>query len=168
MSAVHIREETPADHAAIHAITARAFAPMPFADGDEADLIGVLRQVGALVLSLVAEQDGACVGQVTFSPAYPSDGGHGWFALGPVAVQPELQGRGIGAMLIREGLARLRSAQARGCILVGNPAYYERFGFRPAPDQCPADQPAEVFQLLAFAADPPAGPIGFHPAFGGH
>jgi putative acetyltransferase len=64
----------PADVVAIHDLTQRAFAPMPYADGDEQDVIDRLRATGALSLSLVAEQDGVVVGQVTFSPATAPDG----------------------------------------------------------------------------------------------
>ena len=72
-----IRPEQPADHAAIYDITKRAFAPMPFADGNEQDLIDRFREAGALALSLVAEQDGAVVGQVTFTEAFAADGSPG-------------------------------------------------------------------------------------------
>ena len=64
-----LRPETDGDHAAIHTLTAEAFAPMPFCDGTEADAIDILRRDGQLTLSLVAELDGVIVGQVTFAPA---------------------------------------------------------------------------------------------------
>jgi putative acetyltransferase len=138
-----IRPECAEDHAAIYDITKRAFAPMPFADGDEQQLIGKLREAGALALSLVAERDGVVVGQVTFSPAFAADGSTGWYALGPVSVEPELKHQGIGGQLVRTGIAWLREQDAAGCVLVGNPAYYSRFGFRLFPELCPLGEPAE-------------------------
>tara|TARA_R110000772_G_scaffold18400_38_gene51998 strand:+ start:8754 stop:9260 length:507 start_codon:yes stop_codon:yes gene_type:complete len=162
-----IRPERSADHAAIYDITKRAFAPMPFADGNEQDLIGRFRDAGALALSLVAEQDGIVVGQVTFTKAFAADGSSGYYALGPVAVEPELQGQHIGSKLIDAGLAMLRERDAAGCVLVGDPAYYRRFGFRLFPNLCPEGEPAEYFQLLPLRVTEPHSVIAFHPLFHG-
>lgn len=162
---VVIRPETPADHAAIRDITKRAFAPMPFADGDEQDLIDRFREAGALALSLVAERDRAVVGQVTFTEAFAADGSPGWYALGPVAVEPELQKQHIGRRLIEAGLAMLRERDAAGCVLVGDPAYYSRFGFRPFPDLCPDGEPAQYYQILPLAVAEPDAVVAFHPLF---
>jgi putative acetyltransferase len=160
-----IRPERSEDHAAIYDITKRAFAPMPYADGDEQDLIDKLREAGALALSLVAEKDGVLVGQVTFSPAFAEDGSLGWYALGPVSVEPELKHQGIGSRLIRAGIARLSSKQAAGCVLVGNPAYYSRLGFRPFPELATEGQPAQYFQILPLRVAEPTAVVGFHPIF---
>lgn len=171
-----IRPETAADHTAIYDVTAAAFDGMPYADGDEPDVISRLRAAGALTLSLVALIDDAIVGQITFSPATAEDGSGRWFALGPVSVVPEQQGHGIGTQLIEQGLDTIKAisgAEAgagtgvRGCILTGNPDYYRRFDFRPAPDNAPANEPAEYFMLHLFAGDPPVGSFAFHPAFYG-
>lgn len=124
-----IRDETPADHAAIDHITARAFAPMPFSNQTEPVIIQALRASGDLTLSLVAEDGGKLLGQITFSPVKIGGAHDGWFGLGPVAVEPERQGQGIGSTLIRAGLERLIAQGAKGCVLVGNPDYYGRFGF---------------------------------------
>lgn len=160
-----IRPECPQDYAAIHDVTQRAFAPMPFADGDEQELIGKLRDAGALSLSLVAELDGNVVGQVTFTTAFAADGSPGWYALGPVAVEPALKHQGIGSQLIEAGIAWLREQDAAGCVLVGNPAYYCRFGFLPFPALAPTGEPAEYYQILPLRVEQPDGVIGFHPLF---
>ncbi len=162
-----IRPEQPADQAAIYDITKRAFAPMDYAGGDEQDLIDRLRDAGALAISLVAERDGAVVGQVTFTEAFAADGSSGWYTLGPVAVEPDLQGRHIGSKLIETGLAMLRERDAAGCVLTGDPAYYSRFGFRPFPDLCPGGEPAEYYQLLPLRVTAPDCVIAFHPLFHG-
>jgi putative acetyltransferase len=162
-----IRPEQPADHAAIRDITRRAFAAMAYADGNEQDLIDRFRDAGALSLSLVAELDGAVRGQVTFTEAFAADASPGWYALGPVAVEPARQKQHIGSKLIETGIAELRARNAAGCVLVGDPAYYRRFGFQPFPDLCPDGEPAEYFQILPLRVTAPQTVIGFHPLFHG-
>lgn len=161
-----IRSERPGDHAAIGDVIAAAFRDMPFAAGDEAELVATLRAEGALTVSLVAELDGSVIGQIAFSPARPADGSAGWSALGPVAVLPAHQGQGIGSRLVREGLRFLAESGAVGCILTGDPAYYARFGFCLAPGNAPPGEPAEYFMVKALGGGVPAGPIRFHEAFG--
>jgi len=162
-----VRPERPGDHDALTALITAAFEGKPYADGDEAELLGALRRAGALSLSLVAEREGVVVGQIAFSPARPTSGAEGWYALGPVAVLPAHQGLGIGARLVRQGLDVLVSRGASGCILVGDPAYYSRFGFEVRLENAPAGQPAEYFMLKILRGPAPQGPIAFHPAFGG-
>jgi putative acetyltransferase len=160
-----IRPETPADYEAIHDVTKRAFAPMPYADGDEQLLIGKLRDAGALALSLVAERDGSVVGQITFSPAFAEDGSPGWYALGPVSVDPAVKHQGIGGQLIRSGINWLREQKAAGCILIGNAVYYSRFGFRLFSELAPAGMPAEYYQILPLALENPKVTVKFHALF---
>jgi putative acetyltransferase len=162
-----IRPEQPADHAAIRDITQRAFAATAYADGNEQELIERFRNAGALALSLVAELDGAVRGQVTFTEAFAADGSPGWYALGPVAVEPDLQKQHIGSRLIEAGIAELRARNAAGCVLVGNSAYYGRFGFLPFPHLCPEGEPAEYFQILPLRVTAPDAVISFHPLFHG-
>lgn len=160
-----IRPEQDADRSQIHDLTRRAFAPMPFAAGDEQDLIDALRNAGALTCSLVAARDDRVVGHIAFSPAYPADGAPGWFALGPVSVEPNLQGQAIGSALIHAGLEWLLEAKAAGCILTGNLAYYRRFGFVSRPDLAPPSEPAEYFMVLPMGCGSPSSVISFHPLF---
>ncbi len=162
-----IRPETRSDYAAIHDITKRAFATMPFSDGDEPDLIDRLRDAGALAISLVAEQDKKLVGQLTFSEAFAADRSAGWYALGPVAVEPELQHKHIGSQLINEGISMLRDRGAAGCVLVGDPVYYSRFGFKIFSHLCPEGEPAEYYQILPLRVSAPNTIISFHPLFHG-
>jgi putative acetyltransferase len=160
-----IRPEEPRDYASIYDLTKRAFAPMPFAGGDEQDLIDALRRAGALALSLVAEQQSAIVGHVALSPVTHESGEDGWFGLGPISVEPALQRQGIGGSLIAAAKTRLKARGARGIILTGAPDYYSRHGFRPAPDHAPENEPARYFMAAAFDGAPPMGRFGFHPAF---
>lgn len=105
---MQIRPEQPGDETAIQTLTAKAFAPMAFADGTEQDVIHDLRRDGDLTISLVALNNGQLVGHVAFSPV-TIDGRHdGWFGLGPVSVAPTLQRTGIGTTLINTGLSMLK------------------------------------------------------------
>ena len=161
-----IRNERGADIEAIAAITKAAFATEPHSHQTEQFIIAALRAAGALSVSLVAEADGRVVGHVAFSRVEISDGTTGWYGLGPVSVTPELQRRGIGSALIRAGLAALQKLGARGCALVGNPAYYERFGFRQSMELKLDGVPPENFLVLRLADEDQAhGQMTFHKAF---
>jgi putative acetyltransferase len=160
-----IRPELPEDITAITSIVDEAFLGMPYAEGDEAALIVELRRLGELSISLVAEENGFVVGQVAFSQARSSDGAFGWYGLGPIAVLPKYQHRGIGSALMRAGLESIDKLGANGCILVGHPQFYVRFGFINAPGTAPANEPSEHFMVKLFRGQMPSGPIYFHPAF---
>jgi len=127
--APHIRPETPADRAAVAEVNRLAF-------GGEAEgrLVERLHADGLVVASLVAEDAGRVVGHILFSrlPLETARGDLPAASLAPMAVRPERQGRGIGAALVRAGLAACRE---RGCVAVvvlGHPGYYPRFGFSAA------------------------------------
>jgi len=165
VTSIEIRAENSADHEAIHTITEMSFRGMPYADGDEQDLINRLRTVGALTLSLVAVAEGVVVGHIAFSPVNAMDESQPWFALGPVSVLPDRQGKGIGSALIEQGLTHIRGLGALGCILTGNPAYYRRFGFELAPQNAPPDEPQEFFMLKLFAPGAARSTLHFHDSF---
>jgi putative acetyltransferase len=162
-----IRPEEPRDFATIHDLTSRAFAPMPFCDGNEQNIIVELRCVGALTRSIVAEQGGRMVGHAAFSPAFADDGSDGWYALGPISVEPSLQRQGIGTKLIRHGIDELRALSAAGCAVIGDPAYYPRHGFRLFPNLAPENEPAEYFMIMPLRVEVPTARMRFHPAFYG-
>jgi putative acetyltransferase len=124
--ALAIRDETPADVAAVRAVNTAAFER-----DAEALLVDRLRDAGALALSLVAALDDRVVGHVAFSPV-TIDGVAGALGLAPVAVAPVYQRRAIGSRLVEEGLARLRERGVGAVVVLGHPAYYPRFGFVPA------------------------------------
>ena len=166
MSAFTIRPEDTADHAAIHALTAKAFAGQPHSDGNEPRIVDELRDSGDLVLSLVAEDAERIVGHIAFSPVTIRDGSERWFALGPVSVMPDLQRTGIGNALILRGIARMRQDGANGIVLLGDPDYYGRFGFEHDPDlRYPGPEP-RYFQRLVLSGEAPSGTVSFPAAFG--
>src|ERR1700761_5292975 len=131
---MQIRPERPEDARAISIVTEAAFKEAEHTSGTEARIVEALRAANALTVSLVAVEDDMIVGHVAFSPVSISDGSVGWFGLGPVSVTPPRQGQGIGQALVREGLGRLESAGAVGCVVLGDPDYYGRFGFEYDPD----------------------------------
>lgn len=139
---------------------------MPFSDGDEARVIEALREAGALTLSLVAlTDDGELAGHVAFSPVRIEGRPGDWYGLGPVSVAPGLQKRGVGGALILEGLDRLRAMNAGGCVLLGDPNYYRRFGFASDPALTYQGKPNRYFQHLVLKGPARTGDVSFHPAF---
>ncbi|GKQ56000.1 hypothetical protein BRSPCE3_68550 [Bradyrhizobium sp. Ce-3] len=88
-----------------------------------------------------------------------------WYGLGPISVTPDLQRQGIGGALIREGLARLAALNADGCVLLGDPAYYSRFGFIRDHSLTYGGTPSPYFQRLVLRGEPPKGDASYHPAF---
>lgn len=160
-----IRAEALADSADIYALTKLAFQGMPYADGDEQDVIERLRKSGALALSLVAIINSDVVGHIAFSNASLSGDTTSWFTLGPVSVLPTYQRRGIGSMLINAGLEKIEKRGALGCILTGNPDYYRRFGFKLAPDNVPENESELYFMVKTFTATVPHGIFCFDSAF---
>lgn len=162
-----IRPERAGDAAAIHSLVAAAFVGHPHSDGSEPGIVDRLRAAGALTLSLVAEQDGAIIGHAAFSAVTISDSASGWYGLGPLAVAPERQGEGIGGALVRAGLDALRRSSAQGCVVLGEPGYYGRFGFTQMPALTFPGPPAEYFQAIPFDGPAPTGTVTYHAAFGG-
>jgi putative acetyltransferase len=163
-AAVLIRPEQPGDIDPIAATTRSAFAGRTFSSGTEAAIVDRLRAAGALLLSLVAT-DPDPVGHIVFSPVRIGGKDLGWVGLGPDSVRPDRQLGGIGGALIRQGLADVQARGARGCVLLGDPDYYRRFGFRTDPALRYARAPARYFMCLPFAAEVPTGEVTYHAAF---
>jgi putative acetyltransferase len=164
-SDIKIRNETSDDIAAIDEVTTAAFRDLQISNQTEHFIINALRTAEALALSLVAVVDGRVVGHIAFSPVTLSDGTVDWYGLGPVSVLPQVQRRGIGQALVREGLSQLKRMQARGCCLVGHPEYYRRFGFENCPQLVLEGVPPEVFFAVSFDGTMPRGTVAFHKAF---
>ncbi|MDI5892828.1 GNAT family N-acetyltransferase [Halomonas rhizosphaerae] len=161
-----VRQELSSDAAAIHDLTRSAFLNAPHTAHTEQFIVDALRMAGALAISLVAEQEGEVVGHVAVSPVSISDSSEGWYGLGPISVKPELQRKGIGSLLMQSALRLLQEQGAAGCVLVGDPAYYSRFGFKRESSLILSDVPPEYFQALSFGPSLPSGVVTFHEAFG--
>ncbi|MBN9059469.1 GNAT family N-acetyltransferase [Kaistia sp. MMO-174] len=162
-----IRDETTGDQKVIREVIAIAFCSAAHSSQREGDLVDALRAAGALAVSLVAEEDGKVVGHIAFSPVTINGVNEGWYGLGPVAVLPALQGRGLGRALIEAGLERIRSLGAGGCVLLGEPEFYQRFGFRADPRLKLSGPPPEYFMALPLATGraAPEGEVRYHTAF---
>lgn len=160
-----IRAEQDRDVQGIGEITKAAFAHHPYSSHTEHFIVAALRRENALTVSLVAEVDGRLVGHVALSPVAISDGSGGWYGLGPVSVVPDSQNQGVGSALIAKGLALLREARANGCVVVGEPAYYERFGFKNDPRLTLENLPQEYFLVFPFTAKSAEGTVTYHEAF---
>jgi len=162
---VEIRSEIPADAPAIEAVTISAFLNAPHSGHNEQFIVRALREAGQLVVSLVAVAEGNVIGHVAASPVSLSEGAPGWCGLGPISVLPPYQGRGVGARLMSEALRILREKGAAGCVVLGEPAYYGRFGFLPDPALVFPGAPPEYFQALSFGPSRPSGVVSYHAAF---
>ncbi|OHE84679.1 MAG: GNAT family N-acetyltransferase [Lysobacterales bacterium RIFOXYD1_FULL_69_11] len=163
---ISIRPEAAGDAAAIEAVTLAAFRNAPHTNHTEQFIVAALREAGVLTVSLVAVDGYAVIGHVAFSPVTVSDNAQGWFGLGPVSVLPDSQGKRIGTQLIEHGLGLLRKRGASGVVVLGDPRYYARFGFRAEPSLVLPDVPPLYFQALSFSGGLPSGTVAYHPAFG--
>lgn len=126
---MRVRHECPGDENAIARLITAAFLEAEHRDGTEADIVESLRAANALTVSLVATNEAGIIGHVAFSPVTVDGRGVGWFGLGPVSVSPPKQGQGIGTRLIEDGMVHLCEQGAKGCVVLGDPAFYSRFGF---------------------------------------
>jgi putative acetyltransferase len=84
-----------------------------------------------------------------------------------LAVDPTFQRQGIGGALVEECLDRLRSHAASGCVVLGDPTYYGRFGFRSHAGLSYKGAPAEYFMAVSFGAIIPQEEVTYHAAFDG-
>ncbi len=160
-----IRDESESDINDIYDVTKAAFENHPISNHTEQFIINGLRAAKALEISLVAEVNGKVVGHMALSKVAISDGSADWYGLGPISVAPEYQKQGIGKALMREGLSRLKALGANGCVLVGDPNYYERFGFKSLPELKHKGVPQENVLSLPFGTSKAKGEVEFHRAF---
>ena len=164
-----IRAENHSDIAEIVALIYRAFENHPHhepgAKPSEHLIVNKLRDAQVLSLSLICEDQAGIIGHIAFSPILINGEESVWYGLGPVSVIPERQGEGIGAALIREGLAQLKAQGVKGVVLLGEPNYYARFGFESLPKLTLAGVPAEYFLALPLANNTPTGEVTYHSAF---
>lgn len=162
---MRIRSELPSDTVSIEEVIVAAFKQAAHTDHTEQFIVRELRNAGALFASLVAEDGGSVIGHVAVSPTTISNGAVRWYGLGPISVVPERQGAGIGTQLMHAALNELRSSDACGCVVLGDPGYYFRFGFVPDPGLVLPGVPPEYFQAMSFNGALPTGTVSYHDAF---
>ncbi len=161
---VLVRPEEPRDRDSIHAVVAASFPT-----DAEARLVDALRRGGHLTVSMVAIDDDRVVGHVAFSPVRAESGATG-VGLGPVAVLKSHRRRGIGAALIEAGLDACRSLNAGWAVVLGDPAYYGRFGFVAASrfglhDEYGGGDAFQALELRTGAMPHGAGLVRYAPEF---
>lgn len=164
---LEIRNEEPGDINALDRVHHAAFRR-----NQEGELVRALREDGALRISLVATVSEHPVGHIAFSPVTPAIEGAATapLGLGPVGVDPEHERRGIASRLVQAGLEAAAAAGAPYIVVLGDPAFYGRFGFRPAAEYSLSGEfeGGEAFRILvpeggqAPAAD---STVRYHPAF---
>ncbi|WP_420430656.1 GNAT family N-acetyltransferase [Hyphobacterium sp.] len=170
---MQIRTAGEGDFAGIRAVLNAAFG-----QAGEAAIVEALRADDADSLELVADHHGQIIGTVMFSPASVHLPGHRilrGLGLGPVAVAPDHQGKGIGSALIEAGLEHFKPYPVAFFCVLGEPEYYTRFGFSPAiergwtweADDGSIPEMRQAFQIIV-PRDIPAGEgtVCYHPAFG--
>ena len=168
---VSIRPEEPRDREA--SVEVERFA---FGSEEEPSIVVAVRDEGGS-FALVAEEVGRIVGHVQFSRAWIGE--TPVVALGPIGIRPDRQGQGVGGALIRAGLEEARARGEIAVILLGDPAFYPRFGFEPAAAYGLANPfvgtlsdgfviSEEDFMLapLDGRARALSGEVRWHPAFG--
>ena len=165
-----IRPETAVDAAKVYEVEAAAFGRPA-----EAELVQKLQQSGVETISLVALLDEALVGHVLFSPVTVKSDADEFtaVALGPVAVSPDQQNKGVGDALCRSGLAACKQAGHALVFVLGHANYYPRFGFVPSAPlglRCQFNVPDDVFmvtELVPGALHNKRGTVYYHPLFSG-
>lgn len=147
-----IRVEIPVDAPGIDALLRHSFK-----SNDEADLVQQLREDGLLTLGIVATDDeGGVVGYAAFSPVEVGGEDRQWVALAPLVVEESLRRQGLAEKLVYEGLDSLNEFGYAAVVVLGDPAYYQRFGFVPAARHqlsCRWPGTEEAFQVYALAED---------------
>lgn len=155
-----IRPETSQGIDLVHHLNQPAFGRR-----QEADLVDKIRKRGMLTTSLVAVQDGQVIGHIAFSPVVVESEPSNWEAtvLGPLAVLPEFQRKGIGSKLVYAGLDECRRLGHIIVVFAGHPEYYPRFGFVPAKARgidCEIEVPDEAWMIKELKEDALAGRHG--------
>jgi putative acetyltransferase len=152
MTVIDIRPTTLADLPPLEALYAAAFP-----DENLAPLVRALLVEPSGVMSLAAEVGGVLAGHVAFTMCAVAGQDPRAVLLGPLCAAPDRQGRGIGSALVRAGLERLRANGVTAVLVLGDPAYYGRFGFAAGHAiAAPYDLPPEYaagWQALALSPD---------------
>ena len=165
---VEIRPEQPGDEPAIRHVNDEAFG-----EPEESGIVDAVRAAKRSVISLVAVLGGEIVGHILFTPVTRDPGAQESriLALGPMAVLPDLQQKGIGSKLVEAGLRECAQRGYGAVIVIGHPTYYPRFGFRPGSEyhlRSNFDVPDEVFMVAELepgALDRVTGLVRYTPEF---
>ena len=158
-----IRAEEARDRDAVRRVLLEAFG-----QADEARLVDGLRAAGDIALALVAER-GDVIGYVALSRLSLEGGKGRALALAPLAVMPNRQRQGVGSALMREAIALARADGHDALVVLGDPAFYGRFGFESAPSSLTTPYDGPYLQVLALRPEDAAlsGRVRYPAAFVG-
>lgn len=164
---IKTRTETVDDREAVRRVNEQAFEQPA-----EANLVEALREAAPHVSFVAEDDEGHVVGHVFFTPVtFESGEAVAAMALGPMAVAPEWQRRGVGSRLVREGLEECRRAGAAAVVVLGHADYYPRFGFARASAwglRCKwpvGDEHFMALELVPGALDEVSGLVEYRPEF---
>ena len=154
------RQEEPGDQLAIRRVNEKGFG-----GSEEADIVDALRKRNAVVLSMVALDNDSIVAHVLFTEVVimQEDLQFKGLGLGPMAVLPSHQRKGIGSQLLQIALDKCRHISYYFVVVLGHPEFYSRFGFSPAKQHginCEFDVPDEAFMVLELRENALAGRSG--------
>jgi putative acetyltransferase len=165
---MRIRNELPADQAAVHALNCLAFETPA-----EAGLVDTLREKAAPVVSLVAEIENNIVGHILFSPVTLGENTDlKIMGLAPMAVLPDYQRQGIGSQLVTAGLEKCRELGVAAAVVLGHPNFYPKFKFVPSAQFniiSEYEVPVEVcmvVELVPGSLAENSGTVKYHAVFG--
>ena len=165
---MNIRIEKDSDKELIWKLNSHAFPT-----NVEADLVDILRNSGVTLISMVAEEEGEIIGHILFSDVelIGNKSKIKLAGLGPMAVIPKLQRKGIGSKLVNAGLEHCRKKGYDAVVVLGYPEYYPKFGFVPSVEysiKCEFEVPSEAFMILELkkgAFNGLSGTIRYHESF---
>lgn len=149
-----IRSEQARDIPHITHLILQAFDNHPHHDPNtgitEHIIVQNLRKESALTLSLVTEYQQQIIGHIAFSPVKFNQAESHWHVMAPVSILPEFQNQGIGSKLIQTGLTALQKLSSDGVVVLGDPNYYQRFGFHHHHSFKVPGVPQHFFMAQAF------------------
>jgi putative acetyltransferase len=158
---IKIREEIEEDYTAVRKVNDDAFGKP-----EEGSIVDKIREACDEIISLVAVEGEKVVGHIFFSPAVINHNGKEIKGIGlaPMAVHPEYQNKGIGSLLVEEGIKRLKETSCPFIIVLGHEKYYPRFGFETASKYGIKPQwegvPDEAFMIMINDKEKMAGVSG--------
>lgn len=170
----HIRPERPAEVGVINAVIMQAFADVPGGDGHQSYMVEKLRGEGQLTFSFVSINEGRPVGHICVLPVkvITEEGNNeleGYYALGPVAVLPDLQDAGHGSALVHHAIGALQGLGAKAVVTYGTTEFFSRFGFSPVTSLTyPGHEQKELLALALDEQELPTGSLEFPEAFEAH